>query len=121
MMFLQFFAWGAWFATLALAMGNHGLGDFIGGAYESAPIAAIFAPLFLGLIADRLFSSEKVMGVLMLTGGVIMCFIATIAPQGAEKGAADRLADDCLYALLHADPWIGQHDYFYPPQTRAVS
>ena len=29
MMFLQFFAWGAWFATLALAMGNHGLGDFI--------------------------------------------------------------------------------------------
>ena len=86
MMFLQFFAWGAWFATLALAMGNNGLGDFIGGAYESAPIAAIFAPLFLGLIADRLFSSEKVMGVLMLTGGVIMCVIATIAPEGAEKG-----------------------------------
>ncbi len=87
MMFLQFFAWGAWFATLALAMGNHGLGDFIGGAYESAPIAAITAPLFLGLVADRLFASEKVMGVLMLVGGGIMCAIAAIAPQGAEKGA----------------------------------
>lgn len=86
MMFLQFFAWGAWFATLALAMGNNGLGDFIGRAYESAPIAAICAPLFLGLIADRLFSSEKVMGVMMLLGGVIMCVIATIAPLGAEKG-----------------------------------
>ena len=59
MMFLQFFAWGAWFATLALAMGNNDLGNFIGGAYESAPIAAIVAPLFLGLIADRLFSSER--------------------------------------------------------------
>jgi nucleoside transporter len=86
MMFLQFFAWGSWFVTLALAMGNHGLGDFIGGAYESAPIAAIIAPLFLGLIADRLFSSERVMGVLMLIGGGIMCAIAVIAPQGAESG-----------------------------------
>lgn len=87
MMFLQFFAWGSWFATLALAMGNNGLADSIGGAYESAPIAAIFAPLFLGLIADRLFSSERVMGVLMLIGGGIMCVIATLAPHGADKGA----------------------------------
>lgn len=86
MMFLQFFAWGAWFATLALAMGSNGLGDFIGGAYESAPFAAIVAPLFLGLVADRLFSSERVMGVLMLIGGIIMSIIATLAPQGSEKG-----------------------------------
>lgn len=86
MMFLQFFAWGSWFATLSLAMGSNGLGDFIGRAYESAPIAAIFAPLFLGLIADRLFPSEKVMGVLMLIGGAIMAYIAVLAPQGAEKG-----------------------------------
>lgn len=86
MMFLQFFAWGSWFVTLGLAMGNNGLEKFIGGAFESAPIAAIFAPLFLGLVADRLFSSERVMGVLMLIGGGIMCAIATIAPQGAEKG-----------------------------------
>ena len=86
MMFLQFFAWGAWFATLALAMGTNDLGDFIGGAFESAPIAAIISPLFLGLIADRLFSSEKVMGVLLLIGGVIMCGIAMLAPNGAESG-----------------------------------
>jgi len=52
MMFLQFFAWGAWFATLGLAMTNGGLAGSIGGAYESAPIAAIFAPLFLGLLAE---------------------------------------------------------------------
>ena len=79
MMFLQFFAWGAWFATLALAMGSNDLGAFIGAAYESAPIAAIFAPLFLGLVADRLFPSEKVMGVLMLIGGVLMCFVPGMA------------------------------------------
>ena len=86
MMFLQFFAWGSWFATLGLAMGTNGLGDFIGGAYESAPIAAIFAPLFLGFIADRLFPSEKVLGVLMLIGAGIMAVVATLAQQGAEQG-----------------------------------
>ncbi|TWT95786.1 MFS transporter [Neorhodopirellula pilleata] len=83
MMFLQFFAWGAWFATLSAAMDTHLLGAFIGGAYEAAPIAAIFAPLFLGLIADRFFASEKVMGVLMLVGGVIMLSLPGIADQAS--------------------------------------
>lgn len=96
MMFLQFFAWGAWFATLSAAMDTHLLGAFIGGAYEAAPIAAIFAPLFLGLIADRFFSSEKVMGVLMLIGGGIMLAIpgvaetaSTFAMESAESMKAD--------------------------------
>ena len=87
MMFLQFFTWGAWFATLALAMGNNGLVDHIGGAYESAPIAAIFAPLFLGLVADRLFASERVLGVLMLIGGGVMIAIAKLAPLGDAQGS----------------------------------
>lgn len=91
MMFLQFFAWGSWFATLSAAMDTHLLGAFIGGAYEAAPIAAIFAPLFLGLIADRFFPSEKVMGTLMLIGGVIMLFIPGLA-QSASTFAADSAA-----------------------------
>jgi nucleoside transporter len=82
MMFLQFFVWGAWFATLGKCLADNGLGDFGGGAYGSAPIAAIIAPLFLGLIADRFFASERVMGMLMLLGGIIMAF----APQYAEAG-----------------------------------
>ena len=44
MMFFQFFAWGAWFATLGQCLGANGLADFGGGAYGSAPIGAIFAP-----------------------------------------------------------------------------
>ncbi|MCI0491534.1 MAG: MFS transporter [Planctomycetes bacterium] len=79
MMFLQFFTWGAWFATLGKCLADNGLGDFGGGAYGSAPIAAIIAPLFLGLIADRFFASERVMGVLLLLGGIILC----LAPQYA--------------------------------------
>lgn len=86
MMFLQFFVWGAWFATLSAAMDANGLGAFIGGAYDSAPIAAVFAPLFLGLIADRLFPSEKVMGTLMLIGGVLLGAIPAVAAKGAESG-----------------------------------
>lgn len=82
MMFIQFFVWGAWFATLGQALGENGLGDFGGGSYGSAPIAAIFAPLFLGLIADRFFASEKVMGVLFIIGGVLMYLAHGAAVDG---------------------------------------
>jgi len=82
MMFLQFFVWGAWFATLGLALGSNGLAEFGADSYGSAPIAAILAPLFLGLVADRFFSSERVMGVLFLIGGVLLC----LAPGFAEAG-----------------------------------
>ncbi|QDT69842.1 Putative nucleoside transporter YegT [Planctomycetes bacterium MalM25] len=83
MMFLQFFAWGAWFVTLALCLGAKGLDDSIGGAYQSAPIAAILAPLFLGLIADRLFPSQIVQGVLMLIGAGLM-WMATAAVEAGD-------------------------------------
>src|SRR5215510_8276762 len=87
MMFLQFFLWGSWFATLGQCLANNGLKDFGGGAYGSAPIAAIIAPLFLGLIADRFFASERVMGCLMLLGGVFMC----LAPKYARVGDGNTL------------------------------
>ena len=82
MMFLQFFVWGAWFVTLGQCLGQNGLADAIADAYGSAPIAAIIAPLFLGLIADRFFSSEKVMGVLLLIGGGLMCLVPHYAAAG---------------------------------------
>lgn len=86
MMFVQFFCWGSWFATLSAALDTHGLGKFIGDAYACSPIAAIIAPLFLGLIADRLFASERVMGVLMLIGGALMLAIPSVAARGEEGG-----------------------------------
>ena len=68
MMFLQFFVWGTWFSTLAQCLGTNGLDDFGAGAYGTVPIAAMIAPLFLGLIADRFFPSQIVMGILFLIG-----------------------------------------------------
>ncbi|HBN78318.1 MAG TPA: MFS transporter [Planctomycetaceae bacterium] len=82
MMFIQFFVWGAWFTSLSACLITNGIGDAQGGAYGSAPIAAIFAPLFLGLIADRFFASEFVMGVLMILGGFFMCAVPHYAALG---------------------------------------
>ena len=72
MMFIQFFVWGAWFTTPGLALGEAGIGGVTGDAYGSAPLAAIFAPLFLGIIADRFFASTKSLhpGLLTATGAL---------------------------------------------------
>ncbi len=77
MMFLQFFVWGAWFVTLGTYLFKIGFtGSQVGNSYLMNNIAAIIAPFFVGMIADRFFASQKVMGVLHLLGGVFM-FLAT--------------------------------------------
>src|SRR5437879_10563387 len=73
MMFLQFFVWGAWYTSIAVYMTNHGMGTRTHWPYTVNPVAAIVAPFFLGLVADRYFATEKVLGILHLLGGVIMC------------------------------------------------
>ncbi len=75
MMFLQFFVWGAWYTTVAVFMTNHGMEDLTHWPYTVNPVAAIVAPFFLGLIADRYFSTEKVLGVLHLLGGLVMLVV----------------------------------------------
>lgn len=83
MMFLQFFVWGAWFVTLGTHLGNIGFsGSQIGDAYLMNNIAAIISPFFVGMIADRYFASQKVMGVLYLLGGVVMHFAANSTAVG---------------------------------------
>jgi nucleoside transporter len=75
MMFLQFFIWGAWYTTIAVYMTNHGMERLTFWPYTVNPIAAIVAPFFLGLVADRYFATEKVLGVLHLLGGFILCAV----------------------------------------------
>lgn len=82
MMFLQFFVWGAWFVTLYQVLGGNGMAGIIGDSYSTAPVAAMIAPLFLGLVADRFFSSERVMGVLLLLGGVLMLMVPGAVAEG---------------------------------------
>jgi nucleoside transporter len=75
MMFLQFFIWGAWYTTIAVYMTNHGMERLTFWPYTVNPIAAIVAPFFLGLVADRYFATEKVLGVLHLLGGLILLVV----------------------------------------------
>ncbi|MBI2535414.1 MAG: MFS transporter [Gemmatimonadetes bacterium] len=75
MMFLQFFVWGAWYTSVAVYMTAEGMGNLTHWPYTVNPVAAIAAPFFLGLIADRYFSTEKVLGVLHLLGGLVLLFV----------------------------------------------
>jgi nucleoside transporter len=75
MMFLQFFIWGAWYTTIAVYMTQHGMGTLTHWPYTVNPIAAIAAPFFLGLIADRYFSTEKVLAALHLVGAGVMFLV----------------------------------------------
>lgn len=78
MMFLQFFIWGGWFVTLGTFLGNNleASGGEIGAAFSTQSWGAIIAPFFIGLIADRYFNAEKILGVLHLIGAVLMYFMA---------------------------------------------
>jgi nucleoside transporter len=84
MMFLQFFIWGAWYTSIAVYMNELGMNQLTHWPYTVNPIAAIVAPFFLGLIADRYFATEKVLGVLHLTGGIILF----LTPQTAGSPLA---------------------------------
>jgi nucleoside transporter len=72
MMFLQFFIWGAWYTSIGVYMTELGMNNLTHWPYTVNPIAAIIAPFFLGLIADRYFAAEKVLGILHILGGIIM-------------------------------------------------
>lgn len=82
MMFLEFFIWGAWYTTIGNYMSAHNMAPLTHWPYTVNPVAAIVAPFFLGLVADRYFATERVFGVLHLTGGALMLVVpqATGAP-----------------------------------------
>jgi nucleoside transporter len=77
MMFLEFFIWGAWYTTIAVFMQNQGMETLTHWPFTVNPVAAIVAPFFVGLIADRFFATERVFGLLHLLGGVLLL----IAPR----------------------------------------
>ncbi len=80
MMFLQFFVWGAWYGqvTKYLETQLNATGIQQGAAFATFSIAMLIAPFFVGMIADRYFSAQKVLGVLNLIGAVILYYLIQV-------------------------------------------
>lgn len=79
MMFMEFFIWGGWFVTMGtyLSQSIHATDVQNGLAYGTQSLGAIIAPFIIGLIADKFFSAQKILGVLHLLGAAVMYFIST--------------------------------------------
>jgi nucleoside transporter len=76
MMFLEFFIWGAWFVTMGtyLTKGLHSTDVQSATAYATQSLGAIIAPFIIGLIADKYFSAQKILGILHLLGAALMYY-----------------------------------------------
>jgi nucleoside transporter len=74
MMFLEFFIWGSWFVTLGTYLGANlqASATQTGDAFSTQSWGAIIAPFIIGLIADRYFNAERILGILHLLGAVLM-------------------------------------------------
>ncbi len=96
MMFLQFFIWGAWYATAGNYMNTHGMTNVIYLAYMASSVGSIVAPFFLGMIADRFFPVQKVLGVMHILSGIFV-FCAPFFAEGSFVSTPLFL----VFLLLH--------------------
>lgn len=80
MMFLQYAIWGAWAPVLSEYLVNDlGFsGTQFGIIYSLLPLATIIAPFIGGQVADRYFSSQKVVAVLQLGGGLLLVWASSV-------------------------------------------
>jgi nucleoside transporter len=74
MMFLEFFIWGSWFVTLGTFLDKNlsATGSQTAAVFSTQSWGAIIAPFIIGLIADRFFNAEKILGVLHIVGAILM-------------------------------------------------
>ncbi|MEM9445935.1 MAG: MFS transporter [Verrucomicrobiota bacterium] len=85
MMFAQFFIWGAWYVTAPNYLSQIGFtGADFGWTYAVGPISGMFTPFFVGMIADRFYASQKLLGALHLAGSALMLLATWFMKTGSE-------------------------------------
>jgi len=80
MMFLQFCVWGAWYGQMSkyLSVQLNATGDQVGSAYAAFSVAMLAAPFFVGMLADRFFPAQRVLGVLNLLGAALLYLLVNV-------------------------------------------
>lgn len=86
MMFLQYFVQGAWNMVIGAVLAAYGLKEIVGSTYSILGVATIISPLFIGMVADRFISSQKVMGILHLINAVVLCSLPNFVQEGNVTG-----------------------------------
>jgi nucleoside transporter len=81
MMLMEYFIWGAWYVTMSTSMSIHlkASGGEIGSAYNALAIATMISPFFVGMIADRFFPAQRVMGWLHIVGAMLLYLATQVA------------------------------------------
>ena len=85
MMFLNYVVWGAWYVTLStyLTVTLKFTGTEAGAVFGTAALACMISPFFVGLVADRFFSTERVIAALHLVGAGLLYWITKVHSFGA--------------------------------------
>ncbi len=97
MMLLEYFIWGAWYVTMGTYMSEFlkSNGIQIGAAYSALAIATMISPFFIGMVADRYFAAQRIMGFLHLTGAALLFFATQVLDNTAFYWVI------LLYSLLY--------------------
>jgi nucleoside transporter len=85
MMFLQYYIWGSWYVTMGTYMSVFlkSTGIQIGAVYSALAIATMISPFFIGMIADRFFAAQRLMGLLHLVGALLLFLASRIESNTA--------------------------------------